>query len=106
MKGLSIYSDGGDNAPQRGSFNVAQGNALGNDDPMTCALKAHFNVLGRNCLKCPYRAQSITTCDPRALPWATMKSALQADPQACGRINRQALHAEAGGVLQPPRMPR
>ena len=59
LQGLSIYPPKGLQSACRADFIVAQGNALGSEVVVGCALKGHFNLLRSSKLRRAYSAQLI-----------------------------------------------
>ena len=59
LKCLAIYPPTGLQSACRADFIVAQGNALGSEVVVGCALKGHFNLLCSNKLRRAFSAQLI-----------------------------------------------
>ena len=59
LKGLSIYPPASLHSACRADFIVAQGNALGPEIVVGCALNGHFNLLRSNKLRRAFSAQLI-----------------------------------------------
>jgi len=73
LQGLSIYLPMGLQSACRADFIVAQGNALGRETIVECALKGHLKLSAGSVLRRTFSAQLAACPFPRALPWATVK---------------------------------
>ena len=90
----------------RADFIVAQGNALGSEVVVDCALNGHFNLLRSNKLRRAFSAQLICSSFSQGIALGYDDSAPLGRIVAIVRVNRQALRAAVGATRGTPSGPR